>query len=283
MSNKPRESDQLTNTRSQRLLRPPLRWAGGKSVIIKKLIPLMPSSYHRFVEPMAGSAALFFGVQPGIALLADVNEELVNYYTVLRDSPELLITSLFQLSASKDTYYNLREIVPVDPLERAVRFAYLNRLCWNGVYRVNQSGKFNVPIGSRLPQVLWNEKHLRLCSRALANADLSSGTVQDTLKKCKSNDFVFIDPPYPKGANNGIGFNRYTTDKFTIVDHQTLAQSVIELALKGTKIMVVISADKQLLNLYKSNFRKIKLSTKSLIACTGSGRGPVSEIVLCNY
>lgn len=197
----PCQIDVPSDSTSTGILRPPLRWAGGKSGIVKDLISLMPARYTRYVEPMAGSAALFFGAKPERALLADVNEDLINYFTILRNDLDRLTSSLFKMTASKDKYYSLREQQPSDFMERAIRFAYLNRLCWNGVYRVNSLGMFNVPIGSRLPKVLWIERHLRECSRVLFKAELFHSTVLDTLARSEPNDFFFIDPPYPKGAN----------------------------------------------------------------------------------
>lgn len=268
--------------KSAGILRPPLRWAGGKSVIVKDLLPLMPLEYNRYIEPMAGSAALFFGAKPESALLADVNEDLINYFTILRNDLDRFISSLFKLTASLDTYYSLREQQSSDFLERAIRFAYLNRLCWNGVYRVNSLGRFNVPIGSRLPQVLWSERHLRECSQVLSKAELSHSDVLDTLAESRPNDFFFIDPPYPKGANTGIGFNRYTVDKFNLDDHKNLAREIKQLSKRSVKIMVVLSNEQRLIELYRG-FRRTTLSTKSLISCSGSSRRPVSEVVLTNY
>lgn len=282
MSSKLEHINVHSSSATGRLLRPPLRWAGGKSAIVKNLISLMPAKYNRYVEPMAGSAALFFGAKPERALLADVNEDLINFFRVLRNDFERLISSLLKMTASIDTYYLIREQQPKDSLESAIRFAYLNRLCWNGVYRVNRQGEFNVPIGSRLPQVLWSEKHLKDCSQVLFRAELSSSDVIHTLAQSKPNDFVFIDPPYPKGANTGIGFNRYTVSRFTLDNHKYLAREIKRLSKGNLKIMVILSDEEDLIQLY-NGFRKTKLSTKSLISCTGSSRKPVSEVILSNY
>jgi site-specific DNA-adenine methylase len=141
---------------------------------------------------------------------------------------------------------------------------------------------FNVPIGSRLPKVLWSERHLIECSRILSKAELSHSDVLDTLAESRANDFFFIDPPYPKGASTGIGFNRYTVEKFTFEDHKLLAKEINKLTKKSVKIMVILSNEKSLIEPYRK-FRKLKLITKSLISCTGASRRAVSEIVLTNY
>jgi|SRR5208282_5427055 len=122
---------------------PILRWAGGKRRLAPKLRLLMPSVWNRYIEPMAGSAALFFYVAPDQAILADLNPDLINFYVVLRDDCAHLIGRLSHMRASRKSYYQMRELKPRSKLDRAVRFAYLNRLSWNGLYRVNKEGKFN--------------------------------------------------------------------------------------------------------------------------------------------
>jgi len=263
-------------------LAPPIRWAGGKRTIARHLRQLMPDSFRRYIEPMAGSAALFFEACPALALLADSNEELINYYKVLRDSPSQLVGRLTDSAASVATYYALRSSKPEDPIERAVRFAYLNRLCWNGVYRVNHNGDFNVPIGSRLPKRPWDPDHLLRCSVALKNADIRCSDVLDSVSSARPGDFIFVDPPYPKGAS-GVGFNRYTAETFSIDDHKRLASTIEAATERGAKVMLVLSKDPKLLRIYNLGLRKRTIPTKSLISCSGQSRGSWSECVLFNY
>ena len=188
-----------------------------------QLCELAPQSWCRYFEPMAGGAAMFFSIRPRIALLADTNADLVNFYSVLKSSRFALIHKLSRLAASREIYYLLRSAKPRAPLQRAVRFAYLNRLAWNGLYRVNRSGLFNVPIGDRLPTTMWDVASLTAASNALQDADLLHGDFRDTTASARANDFVFFDPPYPRGAQNATGFNRYTAHFFKAQDHSDLA------------------------------------------------------------
>lgn len=274
-------SKSLTN-HTQRPLQPPIRWAGGKRSIVLRLRSLMPRNFDRYVEPMAGSAALFFAVRPKNAILSDLNADLINYYAVLRNYAELLIPALMEMSASNETYYSLRSSHPDESLEQAIRFAYLNRLCWNGVYRVNKTGLFNVPIGSRLPKVLWNADHLLTCSQCLQGAEIHTSDVFASIATTRKGDFLFIDPPYPKGAP-GVGFNRYTSAKFSFADHKLLSCEIKRACSRDVKVMVILSRQRQFIKLYEDGFMKKSLPTKSLIACTGESRGSWSECVLTNY
>jgi DNA adenine methylase len=268
--------------RRQRPLQPPLRWAGGKRFMAMSLKALLPKDYESYVEPMAGSAALFFAVCPKKAVLSDLNADLINYYRVLRNSAELLVPALMEMSASNETYYSLRSSHPDGSLEQAIRFAYLNRLCWNGVYRVNMAGFFNVPIGNRLPKVLWEVDHLFSCSQRLQAAELRTCDVLASIGRTRKDDFLFIDPPYPKGAP-GVGFNRYTSTRFSFADHKLLSLAIRGACLRGVKVMVILSRQRQFVDLYQDGFRKQNLPSKSLIACNGESRGSWSECVLTNY
>ena len=205
-------------------MKPPLRWIGGKYRISHQLIELLPKKFNKYIEPMAGSAALFFAYKPKKTILADKNEEIINFYTVLAQETEEFIPKLLNLKASKDTYYKFRSMRPKDNFNQALRFAYLNRLCWNGVYRVNKDGVFNVPIGIRLPKTLWKKDHLEACASLLKKVKLLSGDFGDIVKYCRKNDFVYFDPPYPKDAKSGLGFNRYSSDRFGINEHKRLAK-----------------------------------------------------------
>lgn len=157
----------ILNPKTTSRLKPPIRWAGGKYRLVPKLIDHLPSQFNKFIEPMAGSAALFFTVQPERAILADINSELINFYKILAFKTDSLIEALMEIKASKFTYYEYRDSKPKTDFERAIKFCYLNRLCWNGVYRVNSTGNFNVPIGDRLPKDPWSSDHLEKCAAVL--------------------------------------------------------------------------------------------------------------------
>jgi len=266
-----------------RSVRPVLRWAGGKRRIVHTLEAIMPSDWNYYIEPMVGSGALFFHVAPKKAILGDLNPELINFYTVLRDNTHALISRLKGLRASKALYYNMRNSRPRSRLDRAIRFAYLNRLCWNGLYRVNRRGQFNVPIGDRLPEKLWDMDDFRNGAEILAHARLVRADSVTTLRKAKSEDFVFIDPPYPRGAPLGADFNRYCSDFFSLKDHERLGRTVRSLDTTGASIMVLLASSKDILSCYPASFTRKRLRSKSLISCNSSSRRLVDEVVLTNY
>jgi len=264
-------------------IRPILRWAGGKSLMAERLAETLPSSWENYFEPMAGGAALFFALQPRRAVLADVNSELMNFYRALQTTPRYLIQRLMSLTASRDQYYALRSSRPRGIIQRAIRFAYLNRLAWNGLYRVNRSGDFNVPIGDRLPTVMWSEKELLRASSMLASAELVTGDFRDTVQRAAAGDLVFFDPPYPRGSRDHVGFNRYTSQFFSEKDHRDLACLIGELTRRSVLVVLTIAGTGYLEGLYPRAMRRTLTTSKSLIACNGAGRREVGELILTNF
>lgn len=263
--------------------RPALRWAGGKNAMAPRLASLLPPTWGTYFEPMAGGAALFFFILPSKAILSDVNAELINFYRVLKVSFPELRRRLNKLAASQHAYYAFRKSTPQGRVQRAVRFAYLNRLAWNGLYRVNRAGQFNVPIGDRLPDTMWSMADLSRASRALANATLKVGDFQEVVSRARKGDFVFFDPPYPRGAKDKVGFNRYAVDFFSTRDHELLATLVEELSKRRVKVMLTLANAAHLNELYPDSLRRRLVRSKALIACNGSDRRRVGELVLTNY
>jgi DNA adenine methylase len=264
-------------------LTPVLRWAGGKKHLASRLVAALPDSYNRLVEPMVGSAAVFFAASPDAALLADSNPELINFYEVLSRRTKSFVDGLMDLSASREQYYELREARPRTKLQRAVRFAYLNRLCWNGLYRVNKNGEFNVPFGKRLPSKLWDREHLERAGRALRRADFRCCDFEETLGLCAPGDVVYLDPPYPRRRKDGNGFNRYTPVPFSEHDHERLARLARELDGRGIHVIVTTPNSKAFLTRFPKVFRSRSVASLSLISCDGKTRGRVREAILTNY
>jgi len=261
---------------------PILRWAGGKRRLVPYLAKMLPPRWNTYVEPMAGSAALFFYLAPKKAVLADINPELMNFYHVLSNNTVSLIEKLTSLRASRACYYEMRSRKPRSALGRATRFAYLNRLCWNGLHRVNQKGHFNVPMGDRLPKRLWNVSELQNAARLLRNATLVSADFKETLSRLGKRDFAFIDPPYPRGAKDQW-FNRYCKYFFTLEDHQRLGEVAEELDRKGTLAMILLAFHPRILDCYPSSFKRRNVRSKSLISGKPSSRRVIREVILTNY
>lgn len=239
--------------------------------------------WNRYYEPMAGGAALFFRRRPVSATLADVNSELMNFYGVLKCNFDELHRALRRLRASRELYYQFRRSQPRSALSRAVRFAYLNRLAWNGLYRVNRAGRFNVPIGDRLPDKLWNFEELQDASRALSDASLLTGDFSHVLRYARCGDFVFVDPPYPRGAVDDVGFNRYTSGFFDANDHGRLSKTISRLSDRGVLVMLLLADRRRLRSIYPTEMNSYSSTSNTLIACSGDGRRAVRELILVNY
>lgn len=189
---------------ARRPLEPLIRWAGSK----KKLIPLLkantPKTFNKYIEPFCGSACLYFSLRPTKAVLSDINEELIVSYKTIKKDSKKISERLLGVEKCKTEYLRLRELDPstLDEVERSYRFIYLNRFCFNGVYRTNKEGKFNVPMGTKTGNLPTPTK-ISDCAKALKNASLIYGDFKKTLKHVEQGDFVYIDPPYTKeGAKN---------------------------------------------------------------------------------
>jgi DNA adenine methylase len=168
-------------------------------------------------------------------------------------------------------------------MQRAVRFAYLNRLAWNGLYRVNRDGQFNVPIGDRLPSVMWNEADLLKASAALSTARLITGDFRATVQQAASGDLVFLDPPYPRGCRDKVGFNRYARDVFNVSDHHDLADVVVDLTRRSVQVILTLADADRFERIYSRHMRRTRFESKALISCNGSSRRHVTELILTNY
>lgn len=277
----------VTATRSlsgeKPFVKPCLRWAGGKRRHLQSILSLMPKSFGMYYEPMLGGGAVFLGIRPASAVLGDSNEELMHFYRMLRDKPSSLLSDLGTVVASRERYLELRKEKPSGDLRRAVRFAYLNRLCWNGLYRVNTRGEFNVPFGNRTPATMWDFDNMLRISEMLSRANLVHGDFEENLSGVGKSDFVFLDPPYPRGSSNGLGFNRYTSMHFRIEDHQRIASLAIDLDRSSAKVMICETSDPKIISLFPSSFEKATLTSSSLMAALPSARREVFEVILTNY
>lgn len=263
--------------------RPIIRWAGGKRILVERLRGLLPKSYRNFYEPMLGSGALFFAVAPRRAVLADINCELINFYRLLREQPHKLHEAIHRLPTDANTYYSLRESSPQDALERAARFFYLIRLSWNGLYRVNKQGRFNVPYSGRQPRVLLSMDRALAASNALKRARLVCGDFEVTTASAMPADLVYFDPPYPRGASNGNGFSRYSEGGFTQGDQERLALHARRLADRGVLVLVTQAARKGVLRLYSGAFNLSLIRGQSLIAANSECRRDAYEAILTSY
>jgi DNA adenine methylase len=258
---------------------PFLKWAGGKTQLLPSLLKNIPAQFGTYVEPFVGGGALFFELQPAKAILADSNPELINCYTVVRDNVEDLMAVLSTYPYSEEFYYKLRAEVPADVVLRAARIIYLNRTCYNGLYRVNKRGHFNVPFGKYKNPVICDAERLRSASYALRNTELLCADYQETLQNfAKPDDFVYIDPPYHP-VSKYSDFKRYTTEFFYKDDQRMLAEIAKELAEQGCYVLVSNSYCDFILDLYEE-CKIIEVPAKRNINKDPKKRGELKEVLV---
>ena len=207
---------------------PFLKWAGGKRWLTKYREALFDTEYERYIEPFLGSGAVFFDLCPERAILSDANGDLIETYHAIRDDWQRVYAYLqdYQQRHSKDHYYATREKTLRNPFTRAARFIYLNRTCWNGLYRVNKDGKFNVPIGTK-STVLLDSDNFSAIAEQLNKAEISTTDFEVTIEKCRQGDLLFVDPPYTVKHNHN-GFIKYNETLFSWDDQVRLHHSLVE-------------------------------------------------------
>jgi DNA adenine methylase len=255
---------------------PFLKWAGGKRWLVQSRLP-RPAGYERFIEPFLGSAAVFFHLKPARALLADVNDELINLYAAIRDAPERMsvLMAWHQEKHSSTHYYQIRDRVYQDRIWRAARTLYLNRTCWNGLYRVNRKGKFNVPMGSKSSVVLPTDDFFAT-SNMLKNVDLKCQDFEITVDSSCPGDFLFVDPPYTV-KHNMNGFVKYNETIFSWNDQVRLAAALERAAARGVAIVVTNADHDSVRSLYQSDFEYTQVTRRSVLAGSAAHRGATTE------
>ncbi|PIW55209.1 MAG: DNA methyltransferase [Sphingomonadales bacterium CG12_big_fil_rev_8_21_14_0_65_65_10] len=258
-------------------LKPFLKWAGGKRWLVGSTHFAVPDFPGRYIEPFLGGGAVYFHLQPPKALLSDRNERLVEVYKVVRDNPEMLSRELRDLQAkhSQKFYYEERARKRLKSHTRAAQFIYLNRTCWNGLYRENRKGQFNVPIGTK-SAIYDKSENWRALSRLLSGADLAAADFEQTVDKADKGDFIFADPPYTTAHNNN-GFVKYNQDIFSWGDQERLRDALVRAVRRGVKVMLTNADHDSIHNLFDNEFDYISISRSSVISGSRSGRGMTSE------
>ena len=270
---------------------PFLKWAGGKTQLLTQLERFFPTEWESYFEPFTGSAAVFFylrrtrGDFP--ATLMDYNDELVNCFTVVRDDVDRLIPllELHRDNHGKRAYYALRRKQPRDlpRVARAARLMYLNKVCYNGLYRVNANGEFNVPMGSYKNPRIFNENALHAASLALRDAELVADDFSNVLDLAKPADFIYFDPPYytDSGGFTGYAVTAAGNATFGAEEHRRLCEVVKDLSARGCQVVLSNSDTDYIRRLY-CDFSIYNVFARRAINRNGSGRGPVSELVITN-
>lgn len=218
---------------------PLLRWAGSKQRLVPKLANYWNSSFKRYLEPFTGSAALFFHLDPVKACLNDINGQLIECYRELACDPDDIHRRVVAISSTEENYYLVRSLDPLGltPADRAARFIYLNRHCFNGIYRTNREGRFNVPYGAAKAGAVPHVEKFRDCARSIARAKLTSLDFDQFLQRnVRSGDFVYLDPPYAV-ANRRI-FRQYDKHSFGLEDVERLKKCLEMIDARGASFVV---------------------------------------------
>lgn len=261
-------------------LKPFLKWAGGKRWLFESGQFHLPPVEGRYIEPFLGGGAVFFENHPQRAILSDANSRLVELYLVIREQPEEFEYRLKQHAKahSKDHYYRLRSMRLKTPVSRAAQFLYLNRTCWNGLYRENLKGEFNVPIGTKQTVVFENDD-FAAWSRALATCKIECRDFEAVIDEADHGDFVFVDPPYTV-RHNMNGFVKYNQNIFAWEDQIRLRNSLGRAVGRGAAFAMTNADHESIRDLYRGFGRHRSIGRHSVIAGKSTHRGRSTELLV---
>ncbi|MBD3312774.1 Dam family site-specific DNA-(adenine-N6)-methyltransferase [archaeon] len=270
-----------------------IKWAGGKTQLLRDISKYLPDDFRGYYEPFVGGGAVSFFIHqnfnPKKIVLSDINEELINTYKVIKNNVQELIRLLkiHKQNDSKEYFYKIRGLdKPVSyvkglsDVERAARMIYLNKTCFNGLYRVNSRGLFNVPYGRYKNPGIFDENNLFKVSKLLSNVTLKTSSYDYILNEIKNCDFIYLDPPYY--PLNGNSFTSYTKNDFGKKEHIRLARFCKQLNQQGVKFLLSNSHTPEVLELY-SDFNINTVMARRAINCNGNDRGEIREVLITNY
>jgi DNA adenine methylase len=275
-------------------MKPFLKWAGGKNQLLKEIDKYKPKQFNTFYEPFVGAGSVFMHLKNEKTRINDLNSELINTYKVVKDHLPHLLEELriHENKNSREYFYELREwdrnglISDKSDVERAARFIYLNKTCYNGLFRVNSMGQFNVPYGRQKNPNITNSEVLNLVSGFLNknNVLITNKDFSDSVSDAKKGDFIYLDPPYAPLTNNSQNFLGYTLSGFSNEEQQRVFNTFLELDRKGCYVMLSNSDAAVIRELYQ-DFKKTTyvVEAKRLINSTSSNRGKINELIILNY
>lgn len=273
-----------------KLVAPVVKWVGGKRQLLDEITPLLPKRITSYCEPFLGGGAVLFSIQPAKAIVNDLNGDLITVYEVIRDDVDLLIESLQRHENTSEYFYAIRDIdrdqsayQSLSRVERASRLIYLNKTCFNGLFRVNSSGEFNSPFGHYKNPNIVNEPVLRAVNKYLNSADIIfyHEDFAETLKRVGKGCFVYLDPPYDP-VSDTASFTGYNKGGFDRNEQIRLKECCDELNKRGIKFMLSNSSTEFIRNLYKDYHVKV-VKAKRAINSDASKRGAVEEVLITNY
>lgn len=261
--------------------KPFLRWAGSKRRLLPRLASYWDNGFSRYIEPFMGSAALFFEINPSSAILSDMNSELVETFIAVRNHPRALYNRLLRFPMGKDAYYRIRQkdSSKLTRLDRVARFIYLNRFCFNGLYRTNKKGQFNVPYAASKTGRLPSLKELYAAAKALSVAQIKTADFEETLQNIQPGDFVYMDPPY--AVQNQRIFRQYGPNCFGTEDLNRLASTLPFIDHCGATFLVSYAMCREALDAFKGwNIRRAQ--TQRSIAGFSRHRRKALELLVSN-
>jgi DNA adenine methylase len=266
---------------------PFLKWAGGKQRLLAQYEPFFPprQTIGRYFEPFIGSAAVFFHLQPKQAILSDRNEKLIDLYQTIRDDVDGVIAALQPHCNESDYFYAVRAQKPeaLTAVQRAARLIYLNKTCYNGLYRENSKGEFNVPFGRYKNPTICDEDRLRAASLALQNVQLVAADFEKVVETAVPSDFIYFDPPYAP-LNLTSNFTSYNKHGFTANDQKRLAAVVAALTQRGCRVMLSNSNAPLIHDLYADQgYCLTPIQARRNINSKAHKRGPIKELLITNY
>ncbi|MHA1264066.1 MAG: DNA adenine methylase [Candidatus Helarchaeota archaeon] len=267
---------------------PFVKWAGGKRQLLKQFDKYLPYNYKQYIEPFVGGGTIFFYLLPENAILIDINEELINCYRVIRDKVDALIELLQHHRNEKNYFYQIRNVDRFPEIfkqwsdvERASRTIYLNRCCFNGLYRVNNRGQFNVPFGKYTNPKFCDEENLRAVHNVLQNVEILHADFMKCLDFADEGDFIYLDPPY-QPLSETANFTSYTKEGFDEEAQLKLFDVFSTLNERGCKVLLSNSYTKFILELYK-NFKIVTVQAKRAINSDATKRGNIKEALIMNF
>lgn len=263
-------------------VKPILKWAGGKSGLLPQLVKHFPPTFSRLVEPFVGGGAVFFALRSEVpALINDASHEIIELYQIVRDTPKDLMANLDELAAqySETFYYKLRSEIPQSAVGRAARMVFLNKTGFNGLYRQNSQGSFNVPFGKRLAcPLLYDRENILRASIHLQNIQIESVDFEGVIEAVGQGDLLYCDPPYePLSAT--ASFNAYKASGFSQQDQCRLQDAAARAAVRGAFVVISNSTADFILSLY-SEWDVRKVSARRAINSKGDGRGEIPELLV---
>ncbi|MGN0467386.1 MAG: DNA adenine methylase [Acutalibacteraceae bacterium] len=273
-----------------KLVAPVVKWVGGKRQLLDKISPLLPKRITNYCEPFLGGGAVLFSIQPSKAIVNDLNNELITVYEVIRDDVEALIESLKKHENTSTYFYTIRDMdrnretyQSMSKIEKASRLLFLNKTCFNGLFRVNSSGEFNSPYGHYKNPNIVNEPVLRAVNKYFNSSDISfySEDFNETLKRVGKGWFVYLDPPYDP-VSDTANFTGYNKGGFDKNEQIRLKQCCDDLTSRGVKFMLSNSATDFIKDLYK-NYNINIIKAKRVVNSDAKKRGEIEEVLITNY